>query len=597
MSAKRRNPNGTFRRFANLLTLTACVLSGGIQAHAQSIRPAVFVAHNIATNLQFNNFAAVSSFIVNPDGTVTWVGNFFTNDNPQAISLSPDGRWLAVTHGTSNSVTEDLLVFRVESDASLTMRAVYATPDSPLDVEWINNDTVAALETDTGGNNRVWVYRFVDSNPMITRLTQIDSEPTGVFTAYLQRHPTGNYLYSSDSALNGSSLKVTTFEVNPDGTLTFRADTNTSSYPLDMTITHDGTKLYSAGGIGLLSGGDPHRVHGFLVGAEDGILIPMDGTPFSSPGNSPAHVAVTGNDQHLIVGHGSDATIHSFAISPEDGFLTHTGNSIDIGNQGDIGGITTAEDYLYVTKRYSSTGAPSGLLIYRINPDGSFFQIGGVVDTHGTASDAVAAWVPAPTSRGDINADGFVNELDVIAFTQVLIDLPLDPDHIGRSDLNFDSAADAKDIPIFVDYYLNPILLGACCRQDATCSVLSEIDCAAGPGNGVWLGPGTVCSECPTPGPVITEVQPNVTVFCNFDGSLVFFTISGLNFSPLANVKMTQSGQADLIPFLIDVQSSDTILAGFDLGGAATGLWGLVVTNPDNQFDEGPDLYLVEVCP
>src|SRR5690606_23971878 len=97
------------------------------------------------------------------------------------------------------------------------------------------------------------------------------------------------------------------------------------------------------------------------------------------------------------------------------------------GSQGDIGGITTADDFLYVTKRYSSTGSPSGLLIYRVNPDGSFFQIGGLVDTHGTASDPVVAWVPAPTSRGDINNDGVVDELDVIAFTQVLLDQAVDP--------------------------------------------------------------------------------------------------------------------------------------------------------------------------
>ncbi|MBK8269431.1 MAG: beta-propeller fold lactonase family protein [Planctomycetes bacterium] len=155
---------------AMLLTLTASALGTMDTAEAQSVRPAVFVAHNIATNPNFNNYAAVTSFTVNSDGTVEWVGNYFTNDNPQAIALSPNGKWLAVTHGTSNSVTEDLLVFRVESDASLTMRAVYSTPDSPLDVEWINDETVACTETDLSGDNFVHVYRFSDTNPILRAL-------------------------------------------------------------------------------------------------------------------------------------------------------------------------------------------------------------------------------------------------------------------------------------------------------------------------------------------------------------------------------------------------------------------------------------------
>ena len=205
-------------------------------AVAQPAQPAIFVCHNIAVNPP-NTFPAVSSFTMDPDGTVHYVGNYATNNNPQAISVSPNGRFLAVTHGTSSSTTEDLIVYRIESDASLTMWAVYATPDSPLDVEWISNDVVACTETKTSGTNRVHVYRLAENNPVATRLTLIDSEPTGVFTAYLQRHPSGNYLYASDSDLGGTSLHIRLFAVNPDKTLEMVNDINTPSYPLDMTVT------------------------------------------------------------------------------------------------------------------------------------------------------------------------------------------------------------------------------------------------------------------------------------------------------------------------------------------------------------------------
>ncbi|MBK8269432.1 MAG: hypothetical protein IPK83_14450 [Planctomycetes bacterium] len=431
-----------------------------------------------------------------------------------------------------------------------------------------------------------------------TRLTLIDSENTqGEFTDYLQRHPSGQFLYASDSPLCGS-FKIRAFQVEADGTLTFISDTFTSTYPLDMAASNNGRWLYSVAGIGNFCAGDNHVVHGFQVDSEVGTLSPIDGTPFFSPGQSPAHVAVTGDDGILLVGHGGDGSIHSFTISPEDGYLTLSGYSIDVGNQGDIGGaIATGDDFLFVTRRYSSTGSPSGMLVFRMNPDGSFFQIGGTIDTHGTASDAIKAWAPPPTSRGDINNDGVVDDLDVVAFVNVLVDTPLDPAHVIRSDLTLDSVADGKDVPVFVDYYLNPILVGACCRPDATCGIVTESDCLLSTPGSIWLGAGTECSECPTPPPVIIEAIPNSNPICRFDGAVIFFSISGFNFSPLANAKLTLSGSPDQIPFLLDVQSSDFMLAGFDITNTPTGLWELVVTNPDNQFGVAPTQYLIDVCP
>ncbi len=581
---------------AHLLTLTAAVLCAATAAIAQSVQPAVFVCHNIVTNPQFNNYPGVATFTVNPDGTVNFVGKYFTNDNPQALSISPNGRFLAVSHASASTGTEDLLIFRINADASLTMWAVYPTPDSPLDTEWINNDTIAALETSSSGTNRVHAYRFVESNPIHSRLTLIDSEVIGSFSAYLQRHPSGNYLYASDAPLTGGGQKIRAFSVNPDGTLDFISDVFLNSYALDMSISPDGARLYSAGGIGSLSGGDSHRVHGFNVDSETGILVPMDGTPFFSPGSSPAHVAFTGDGNILLVGHGGDGDIYSFFISPEDGFLTQTFHSISIGGQGDIGAITTSGDMLFATRRYSTSGSPSGLVVFRINSDGSFFQIGGTISTEGPASDAIAAWQPPPNSRGDINGDGTVDDLDLEAFVAVLLDMPLDESHVARSDLNFDNVADGRDIAPFVSFYLNPIVIGACCRADATCNVIPELDCMLGGGIPNWLGPGTVCSECPTPGPVIIDGNPNVTLFCIFEGSQVFFSITGLNFSPLANAKLVQEGVPDLLPFFMDVQSSDFILAGFDLGIAEPGIYSLIVTNPDNQSATGPDQYLIEFC-
>ncbi|HWL92637.1 MAG TPA: dockerin type I domain-containing protein [Phycisphaerae bacterium] len=584
-----------FRRLTCISTVSLACTVASTAALGQSVLPAVFVCHNIATNPNFNNYAAVSSFTIDVSGNVTYVGNYFTNDNPQAIAVSPNGRFLAVTHGTASSTFEDLLVFRVEPDASLTMWAVFSTPNSPLDVEWISNDVVAATETRDGGVNRIHAYRLVENNPVATRLSLIDSEETGVFTAYIARHPSGDFLYVSDSALGGASLKVRAFTVNTDDTLTFLSDTNLTSYPLDLAISNDGTKLYSAGGIGLLSGGDPHRIHGFDIAA-DGIPVVMGTSPFHSSGQSPAHVAITGNDRILLAGHGGDGDVHSFLISDEDGFLTETGFEISVGGQGDIGAIAALGSTLFATRRYSSTGNPSGLLQYRVGADGSFEQVGGVIDTHGTASDAIDVWLPTAVAQGDINDDGNVDELDVAALVAVLLGMPQAPEHVARSDFNGDSAVDGRDLELFVGYFLNPVSDGACCNPDGACEIITQAECAFGGPGATWLGPNTLCENCPDPAPVINQVFSPPEPTCNTPGQTIFISVQGDHFSPQVEVVLRQAGQPDVAPLFINVFGDDFLDAEFPVGGMAPGDWFLFLSNPDGQSDTWPTPIVIIDC-
>ncbi len=74
----------------------------------QSTLPAVFVANNVSDG--------ITTFTVNADGTLDFVAAFPTADGPQAIDLSPDGRHLAVAHGTANEVSE---ILKVDAGAGL----------------------------------------------------------------------------------------------------------------------------------------------------------------------------------------------------------------------------------------------------------------------------------------------------------------------------------------------------------------------------------------------------------------------------------------------------------------------------------------------
>ncbi len=577
-----------------LLTLTALAATAP-SSFAQSSEPAVFVAHYIPTNADAENYPSIASFTVNPGGTLSFVGIAYTNNWPQTISLSPDGKYLAVAHGTASSTFEDVLIFEVNSDASLEMYAVTLTPDSPLDVCWVRDRILAVTETNSAGDNFVHTY-FLDE--VIKQLILVDTEFSGDFTSYLAAHPSGNYLYAQDSPLCGSQ-GIRTFAVDEDGEMTFVSSVTTPLYNLEMMVTSTGDRLYAASGIGNFCGeGDPHRINGFSVSPLDGTLSQLPGSPYFSPGDSPADVAISGDDSFFIAGHGGTGDVHTFFISPEDGFLTHSGFSVDIGGQGDIGKVATLDDLVFVTREFSSTqlGTTAGLLVFRLEDNGVLTPIGDLVNTNGRRPQSLATWKPAPTSRGDIDADGDVDETDLSLFVAVLVGTPLDDAHIERSDLNNDGLADGLDVDPFTFHYLNPEVLGPCCKADFTCSILLEAECLA-LGGATWLGGQAACDQCPLPPPVITEVFPSSNVLCNNVGTFpVFFQILGSGFSPLVTVVLTSPGLPDVQPFLLDASSSDNIVTAFEMNGVATGIYQIEVHNPDGQSDVSAQTFLVEPC-
>ncbi|MCI0630934.1 MAG: hypothetical protein L0Y44_09815 [Phycisphaerales bacterium] len=63
---------------------------------------------------------------------------------------------------------------------------------------------------------------------------------------------------------------------------------------------------------------------------------------------------------------------------------------------------------------------------------------------------------------------------------------------------------------------LNPpcgVILGACCFADATCTILTEADCAAAGGN--WLAANSICASCPCLTPCPSGGDPEGEPVCN----------------------------------------------------------------------------------
>lgn len=355
-------------------------------AFGQSSQRAAFVANN------GNVEGSISSFTFSPTGapvfvakTVTGSGSGSAGNNAYGIALSPDGRHLATTHATAASVVEQVSMFRVNADATLSSIGTFTTPDSPLDAVWIRNDVLAITRTNTSLADLVYVYRF-DPAPPGPSLTQIDVEDAGNFTAYVELSPDGQWLVAADS----TGLTLRSYHVEIDGTLTPGAVTGTGTYVLDPGFSRNGLRLYGGGGI---SGGS-EAIPGFDFNPVDGSFTPLAGSPFvSSPLNSSPKLAVATTDgRFMLVGHGSSSEVRTFLIDPTTGALTDTGFAFDVGIQGDLGDVAVLGDLVLVTDSFS--GVNSGLYSFRINTDGSFSMNGGLVNTQGTTPRTIAAWDP-----------------------------------------------------------------------------------------------------------------------------------------------------------------------------------------------------------
>ena len=167
-------------------------------AAAQSSEPAIFVTNNVGDS--------VAAMTVNLDGSLAFVGTFAAGEGPQTISLTPDGRFLAVGHGTISSTTEELRIFQVNSDATLTHLLTSLVPDSPLDAQWLDNAFLAVTETSLSGDNHVRTFRYDD---LANTLTPDDVDFTGDFNTALDRTDDGAFLFAN-SSLGSRSISMVT---------------------------------------------------------------------------------------------------------------------------------------------------------------------------------------------------------------------------------------------------------------------------------------------------------------------------------------------------------------------------------------------------
>jgi len=377
--------------------LALAVLVAG-PAAATPEGPSAFVLNNVG--------GTVTPVTFDGDGVPTALPPVPSGAWPQSASLSPDGRWLAVAHATESDTTELLLVYEVGPDGSLTEVADAQVPDSPLDCAWLTDELLAVSRSSFGGTNEVRTYRW-DADAFA--ILPGDAANAGTFHTSLAVHPTLPIVYGQDSL--GFTIRWWTWDAAGD--LTPAGSISTGSvYPLDVTIDAGGTTLYAAGGIS--SGGD--KLVGFAVDAA-GDLSPLTGSPYVSPGASPAHVAIPAPGALVAIGHGTDATVRTFDRDPATGALSPTGFSFDVGLQGSIGDVVPLGERVLVTDETTALDGIAGLYVFDVAADGTLVATAPILPTGGTRPETIVAW----TGEGsgpvgpDVNGDGVVDLDDLLA--------------------------------------------------------------------------------------------------------------------------------------------------------------------------------------
>jgi hypothetical protein len=138
------------------------------------------------------------------------------------------------------------------------------------------------------------------------------------------------------------------------------------------------------------------------------------GTPFFSPGDSPADIAISCDNQFAIVGHGGDATAWTHTIG-SGGELTPTGFFFDVGTQGTLGDIQCLDDLVFISDN-SSLDGQVGVYSFRLGVNGEFLSNGPIVDMGATASNAIAVW-KLEACYADCDGSGALDLFDFLCFT------------------------------------------------------------------------------------------------------------------------------------------------------------------------------------
>jgi len=391
----------------------------------------------------------------------------------------------------------------------------------------------------------------------------------------------------SDGTLYVGSDDGNLYAVNPDGTQKwqFALAVTARSSP---AIASDGTIYVGSTDNNLYAinpdGSEKWRfaTGGFIYGSA---AIGSDGTVYIgsydnnlyavNPDGTEKWRFATGNGIHSSPAIGSDGIIYVgsfdknlYAINPDgtQEWLFTTGG--EIGSSPAIG----ADGTVYIGSNDNN--------LYAINPDGSqkwLFPTGGFVQSSpaigsdgtiyvGSLDNKLYAVNPDGSQKWQFTTGGVVDSSPAVDSDGTI--------YVGSNDNNL--------------YAVNPDgtqkwLFAAGGQVDSSPAIGSDGTIYVGSNDN-----NLYAIESATP--TVTAIAPNVAMNT---GVVSITGLTGTNFATGATVKLAMTGQSDIAASHVAVASSTQITCSFDLTGAASGTWDVVVTNTDGRSGTLPGGFII----
>lgn len=372
----------------------AAVLALAAAAGAQPAQKTLFVTNNVGSP------GSVTSFRVTPGGTLDLAGVFNNvGVNPQDCGLTADGSRLIVLNATASVTTEDIYTARVNADGTILVNPVPNTVgDGPLALHVTGNDLLLVPSATLDNLNS---YRINFNN-----LTPINQVFAGAFPTKPIATPDNKFAYCIGSS---SPNDVVLCTIDPFGVLAFVSGTDIAGGGgFGAAIHPSGDTLYVSTGL-------QNLILQYSININTGALT-LVGSHSSggAPHNSAVEIALHPQGTYLYVCHVVSDTLSVLRVNP-DRSLSTTGFMQDVGN--DIRDVITDGVYVYVTDE--STLEPGvGVIVYRIEPDGSLSFVSGPTPTGGGRPQFMSIYIPPPPPPmclGDANGDLMVDFADITA--------------------------------------------------------------------------------------------------------------------------------------------------------------------------------------
>ncbi len=322
------------------LMLGACGGGGGGGSTGGST--STYAEYVYVTNTADNN---VSQFkISSRDGTLS--GNSpATIDTGQVqnwIALDPQQTYAYITHP---GITDNISQYRIENDGTLTWIADNATGNNPWGavIEPSGNYLYVANSSD----NSISQFTIMSGSGLLVANGMAPtptSSPT--FPEILTIDPSGGNLYAAYFTSN----VIVQFSIQSDGTLNYVNTTNGTlaapiSSPNSLAITPDGKFLY-------VSNQDINEVSYFSIDQNTGalaglgkVLTDPDGS--TSPDALPSSISIDSTGSYLYVANEIDDSVAVYSIAA-DGSLTVVEYELNVTGAYALA-ISPGGQYLYVT--------------------------------------------------------------------------------------------------------------------------------------------------------------------------------------------------------------------------------------------------------